>query len=94
MKNHAQLNPIIADFKRIDVNYFGDIQGIIFHLPPAKTRFQPYFPSCLPFYRRVAELSPFVTYFETVPSTLSSIWYPRQLAKIAAILKSCRFCAR
>ena len=31
MKNHVQLNPIIADFKRIDVNYFGDIQGILFH---------------------------------------------------------------
>ena len=45
------INPIIVDFKK------SDIQGILFHLLPAKTRFQPYFPSCLLFYRRVPEVS-------------------------------------
>ena len=56
MKNHVQLNPIIADFN-INRHYLGNIQGIVFRLPPAKTRFQPYFPFCLLFYRRVAEVS-------------------------------------
>ena len=37
---------------------------------------------------------PIFDFFETVPSTLSSIWYPRQLAQIAGIIKSCRFCVR
>ena len=56
MKNHVQLNPILTDFKRIDIILL-IYKGIVFHLPPAKTRFQPYFPSCLLFYRRVAEVS-------------------------------------
>ena len=47
MKNHVQLNPIISDFKRIDINYFVDILD---------NAFQPYFPSCLLFYRRVMEI--------------------------------------
>ena len=48
MKNHVQLNPIIADFKRNDIIlliyktlYFTNTP------PPAKTQFQPYFPFCL-----------------------------------------------
>ena len=64
MKNHVQLNPI-ADFKRIDIILliyytFDDLLTHIFHfnhLPPAKPLFQPYFPFCLLFYRRVFEVS-------------------------------------
>ena len=42
MKNHVQLNPIIYCRLQKDRHYFGDMQGIVFHLPPpppAKTRF-------------------------------------------------------
>ena len=76
MKNHLQLNPIIADFKK-GRHYFGDIQykALYFTYPPQK--------------HDLAKLI-----FEAVPSTLSSILYPRQLAIIVAITKSCRFCVR
>ena len=58
MKNHVQLNPILADFKWIDIILvIYEALYFTYPPPPAKTRFQPYFPSCLLFYRRVAEAS-------------------------------------
>ena len=51
MKNHLQLNPIIADFKK-GRHYFGDIQYKALYFT-----IWPYFPTCLLFYRRVAEVS-------------------------------------
>ena len=60
MKNHVQLNPILADFKRIDIILL-IYKALYFTYPPPpspqKHDLKPYFPSCLLFYHRVAEVS-------------------------------------
>ena len=87
-------DPILADFKRIDI-ILVIYKALYFTYPPPKHDFSHIFRLVCFFYRRVPDasynsctfpysqmtkqqLSPFFTCTETVPSTLSSILYSRQ----------------